>query len=277
MSASQSALIFLHVPRTGGTTFASVIKRQYHANAILPLYDSDFGEELRPSGQNDLLRVVMGHFYFGAHTFLRRPCRYITLLRDPIERIISDYYYVRRSPAHHFYDSAQSISLEEFVEYCSDNDQTRQLAGKCGVPSAETSLDELLNIAKANLTDHFPVVGITEEFDRPVVLAKRMFDWKRPFYTNQNATRRRPRKDQLSQETLRVIEAHNEADIDLYRYAKDLLHEQVRAQGAGFEGELRSFKKLNRAFGRLGRVASPARRGAAATIPVAARLFRRAE
>jgi len=286
-------LIFLHLPKTAGSTLRGTIERQYNSSSILHLYESDFGEELAaiPPSQMDRLRVVIGHFYFGAHTFLSKPSAYITLLRDPIERIVSHYYYARRAPSHYFYDSARKLSLKEFVEYCSrmsnksgtalgycsDNDQTRQLAGQCGVPSFGTSSDEMLNIAKRNLAEHFAVVGITEEFDRSLILITRILGWRHPFYTRQNVTRRHPRKDELPQETLDVIQAYNELDLELYCYAEKLFQKQIRAQGPSFENQLQRFKKLNATYGRLHLLLSAARMGAVAKIPVAARLFMKHE
>src|SRR5437667_105406 len=78
--------------------------------------------------------------------------------------------------------SAAGIALG----FCSDNDQTRQLAGKCGIPKARTSAEEMLRIAKRNLTEHFTVVGVTEKFDRSLLLMKRCLGWGRPFYVSDN-------------------------------------------------------------------------------------------
>jgi hypothetical protein len=271
---AQPLIIFVHLPKTAGSTLVRIIERQYPASSILRLYESDFGDELAgiPSSQMDRLRVVLGHFYFGVHAFSSRPVRYITFLRDPIERIISHYYYVRQSPTHYFYDSAQKMSMAKFVEYCSDNDQTRQLAGRCGVPSLGTSSDELLNVAKSNLTKYFPVVGITEEFDRSLILMKRVLEWNYPVYTSQNVTRDRPRKNDIPQDALDVIRKHNELDQELYRYAQKVLQKEIDAQGPTFDNELRRFRKLNSAYGKLDGLLSSVRR---AGIPVAARFTRR--
>src|SRR5689334_6319058 len=132
---SKPVLIFLHLPKAAGTTLTQIIERQYGASAILPLYDSSFGEELTvlSSSRMDNVRVVTGHVYFGAHAFLSRPSTYITMLRDPIDRVISHYYFVRGDPSHYLYDHAQKLSLKEYVEFCDrqepNNDQTRLLAG----------------------------------------------------------------------------------------------------------------------------------------------------
>jgi hypothetical protein len=291
--ASGTKLIFLHVPKTAGSTFRHIIQRQYDSSSILHLYDSDFGEELSAISPNqiDRLRVVMGHFYFGAHNFLSQPTTYITFLRDPIERVISHYYYARHAPAHHFYDSARKMSLNEFVEYSSrmstnsgtalgyfsDNDQTRQLAGECGVPSFRTSSDEMLNIAKKNLADHFALVGITEEFDRSLILISKLLGWRHPFYTKQNVTSRHPHKEELPRETLRVLQAHNQLDLELYRYAKELFQDRIQAQGPSFENQLQRFRKLNTTYGRLHLLISAAKRGVAARSPITARLFTKHE
>jgi Galactose-3-O-sulfotransferase len=290
---SQPLIIFLHVPKMAGSTLRSIIERRHDSTSILHLYESDFGEELLaiPPRQMDRLRVVMGHFYFGAHTFLSQPSTYITFLRDPIDRVISHYYYAQRAPSHYFYHSARKLSLKEFVEYCSrmsnksgtalgycsDNDQTRQLAGQCGVPSFGTSSDEMLNIAKRQLAEHFAVVGITEEFDRSLILISRLLGWRHPYYTKQNVTRRHPRKDELPRETLHVIQAYNELDVELFRYAERLLREQIHDQDPSFENQLRRFKKVNATYGRLHRLVSSVRRGAVAKLPAAVRLLMRHE
>jgi hypothetical protein len=99
-------LIFLHLPKTARSALRGIIQRQYGSSSILPLDESSFGEELAaiPPSQMDRLRAVMGHFFFGAHTFLSKPSIYITVLRDPLDRVISRYYFVRRSPLDPIYD-----------------------------------------------------------------------------------------------------------------------------------------------------------------------------
>jgi Galactose-3-O-sulfotransferase len=277
---SQPLVVFQHLPKTAGSTLRGIIHRQYGSSRILPLYASSFGEELAaiPPSQMDRLRAVMGHFYFGAHTFLSKPCTYITVLRDPVDRVISCYYFARRSPLDPLYDSVRRMSLKEFAETWVDNDQTRILAGKYGAPSSETcSYDELLNIAKENLAKYFAVVGITEEFDRSLILMKRILGWRNPFYMRRNVTRGRPRKGEISQETLYAIQANNELDLELYRYGKKLFQEQIGSQSPSFENELQRFRKLNGTYGRLHVLLSVGRRITAAKILAGARLFMRHE
>lgn len=250
-------IIFLHLPKTAGSTLARIIQGQYAASSIISLYDSMLGEELAsiPQSQLNHLRVVMGHLYFGVHNFLSGPSAYITMLRDPVDRVISHYYFVRQDPSHYLYDSAHKLSLQEYVVSCNrqepNNDQTRLLAGKRDASSFGTCSDEMLDIAERNLAEHFAVVGITEEFDRSLILMKRNLGWRSPFYINQNVSRHRPRKEGISLETLRVVQAYNELDIELYRFAKELFQEQIHSQGPSFAKELDRFKKLNSFYARF--------------------------
>ena len=249
-------VFFLHLPRTAGTTLARVIERQYTSEAILPLYDSSTGEELGrvPPARLDSLRAVVGHFYFGAHRFLGRPSTYVTVLRDPVDRVISHYYFVRGYPTHYLHETARRMSLSEYVISCDlaepNNDQTRLLCGEYQGSVPDRCTHEMLPVAKKNLREHCAVVGLTEDFDRSLIVMKRVLGWSTPFYVRQNVSPQRLRRNDLSDETLRVIRAYNQLDLELYRHAEALLQEQVSCQGDSFESEVRAFKRLNALVGR---------------------------
>jgi hypothetical protein len=246
---APQTLIFLHLPKTAGTTLAHILEGEYGGSAVLRMYESTSGEELAvlPTPRLDGTRVVMGHFDFGVHRFVPKPSTYISVLREPIGRVISHYQFVRRSPTHYLFDASRSMSLGEFVVACGaeepNNDQTRLLAGAGPLSSANGQ--ERLIAAKEHLRDHFEVIGITEDFDRSVLLMKRAFGWRTPFYARRNVTRRRPLRGTVPDSTLQVIAAHNELDVELYRYARSLFDAQVHCQGPSLERELRAFKRLN--------------------------------
>jgi hypothetical protein len=250
-------LIFLHLPRTAGTTLAHILARQYGETALLRLYDSSSGEELSSmsTSQLEAVRVIMGHFSFGAHRFLQHESAYFTVLREPVSRVISHYSFVRRSPTHYLYETAQGLGLPEFVASCGleepNNDQTRMLAGEHRLTGSARSAERVLGAAKEHLRDHFAVTGLTEDFDRSILLMKRVFDWKAPYYARENVSRGRPSSQRLSSETLRVIAAHNQLDLALYQFARDIFAAQLQQHGGSLESELRSFRRMNSLRGRL--------------------------
>jgi hypothetical protein len=251
IAETPPVVIFLHAPKTGGTTLVRIIERQCASGSVLSLYDSSYGEELAayPSDQIRHLRAVVGHFYFGVHAFIPRPSLYIILLRDPVDRVISHYHFVRREPGHYLHQAANELSLSEFVVACGvdepNNDQTRLLAGRYQAEGNAPCADDMLAAAKQNLREHVAVAGLTEEFDRSLLLMRRTFGWGTPFYVRENVTKKSLRREVVSPETRRVIEEYNALDQEIYDDARSLFKERVRGQDASFQPELSRFRKLN--------------------------------
>lgn len=241
-------LIFLHLPKTAGTTLASVLEHEYGADAIVNCYDMTFVDDLA-SIEPDVLeraRVIQGHFYFGVHSVLSRPASYITMLRDPVDRVVSHYHFVRSQPDHYLYAEANALSLVDFVISRAgdepNNDQTRLLAGaRTNTPDAST----LLDIAKQHLLDHFKVVGLTEEFDRSMILMKRVLGWKTPHYVSQNVGHYSTAREMLSADVLRQINDFNALDRELYEFARLRFVAEIKRQDATFEREVLSFRLSN--------------------------------
>jgi hypothetical protein len=248
-------LIFLHLPKTAGSTLAEILERQYTPRGIVRLYESSADEvvaSLPPSGFAHA-NAIMGHFRYGVHRYVPGPTTYLTVLREPIDRVISHYYYVRNDPTHYLWELAQHVDLREFVVACGtqepNNDQVRLLAGSKSDSVSLAHGRELLIAAEQHLRDHFPVVGLTEDFDRSILLMKRALGWRLPFYARRNVGKARPRKAVVSAEALDVIRTYNQFDLELYNYACDLLACQAKASGPSLTNELRRFKWLNRIYG----------------------------
>jgi len=92
--------IFLHIPKTGGTTLHSALSWQYLGRPTLWLKPSEASERWSPPQIQGLdcehrshLRLVRGHAYYGVHTEFPGQTTYITLLRHPLGHIRSQYKY----------------------------------------------------------------------------------------------------------------------------------------------------------------------------------------
>ncbi|MEM7591329.1 MAG: sulfotransferase family 2 domain-containing protein [Cyanobacteria bacterium P01_A01_bin.83] len=264
---TEKSIIFLHIPKVGGTTVNKIIDRQYKQNTIYRIRtDSrkriqDCVDEFKviPSSEKERIKVVMGHMGFGLHDFLPQPSVYITLLRDPIERTISYYYYVLRKSNHYLHQKVtyEKMSLEDCINTGIstelDNSQTRILSASNGdsdstVPFGQCN-EEMLEKAKKNLQEHFIGVGLVESFDKSLLLFKKLLNWNNTFYLKRNVTKSRPLQSDFSQETLNLIKKQNEFDIELYKYASELFNQQVAQQGSSFEKELQKFDQLNSLYG----------------------------
>jgi len=189
---------------------------------------------------------------FGLHELLTRRATYITLLRNPIERVISDYYFILSHPVHSLHETlhSESISLVEFASMGRfpgvENLQTRLLSGRGVSPKACTT--DMFDEARRNLREHFSVVGLTERFDETLILLKRLFQWRFMLYTRRNVGRNRPDTRSVDEHTLRVIESSNQLDIRLYDYARAMFEEQISRQGLDFDIELEALRRVNRQY-----------------------------
>ena len=271
MSNAEKSLIFLHIPKAAGTTLRTIIDRQFHEGAIFTFDGrSEYAFKNVHKEEKARIRCVRGHIWFGLHEYLPQPSTYFTMLRDPVDRVISGYYYVFQNPFHYLFDevTSRNMSLKDFVSsgisWAQSNGQTCLISG-----IEETMLGTsygnyghlspyVLEVAKKNLQDYFTVVGLSERFDESLLLLKRTFGWKNIQYTKQNVNRKRLRKAEIPNDTLRLIEKYNELDIELYNFAKQLFERQIYQQGFSFKKELRVFKLRNKLYQEYFRLTSSA-------------------
>ena len=214
------ALIFLHVPKTAGTTLWLILRRQYSPAAVVRCDADDFAplHALTPP-ERDQTRVFLGHFPFGLHQQLDRPATYVTVLRDPVERTLSRYAHVLRDgpddacrpgDACRPDDAARpGLSLEAYLTQGlgeKDNWQTRLLAGPEAMALPEGQCDrDVLEQAQRHLAERFVVAGLTERFEETVLLLQRTFGWRLPCYARENVGPRRLRQAQVPGEVMALI------------------------------------------------------------------------
>lgn len=256
----KAALIFVHIPKAAGTTLNRILEQQYKPTRIFAIKVLTFQQDLQrlkslPESDRQKIKVLRGHFHHGMHTLLPTDSVYMTVVRDPVDRLISHYYYVSSLPNHYLHDQikTQHMSLKDYA--CSnltlevDNHQTRMLAGGDEVqdPIGQAST-QMLERAKQNLREQFAVVGIAERFDETLILLKELFDWSLPLYYKRNVTRGRPKKERISEADRHAIETRNALDMELYRYANALLDEQIQTYVRFFRIKLFLFRLLNRGY-----------------------------
>ncbi len=250
-------VVFLHIPKSGGTTLHAIIERQYPSDRIYTVDGAHVRESIAafkalPEAERRRLLVLKGHMSFGLHAWLPQPSTYITLLRDPVERAISHYYHILRTPHHTHHPTLVSqngetrMSLHEFVlagvSRIVDNGQVRALCGREDVPYGGCTADMLAQ-AQANIEDYFTLVGFTERFDETLVLLKRAFGWKVDAYLRRNVGKNRPATDSVPPETLRLLTEMNEFDIALYRYAEERFTAATATMGDSFTADLNRFRR----------------------------------
>jgi hypothetical protein len=257
MSETNETLLFLHIPKTGGSTVYKILERQYSWAERLRLESPEIARfKTLSAAERGRYRLIHGHLYFGFHRFIQGASTYITFLRHPVERVLSFYYYARSTPDHYLHSQLANKRLDLKTAIAGEltpelrNGQIRQLAGEEWEDPQRVITRAALERAQANLT-HFRVVGLLEEFDASLLLLRRAFGWHLPFYIKENVTKEKPDEIFLDPETRGLIEEANRLDLELYEYARNLFDEQCRAAGDSFAEELSHFRRSNRDSVRL--------------------------
>lgn len=233
-------IIFLHLPKAGGTTLRSIFYDQYAYLKKGELHTINRTKETPdflklPQEKRDQIKILLGHFPFGLHNNLNGEFDYVTFMRDPIDRAISAYYYNKGNENSDVYDliNKNNLSLDQYldknIEPWSNNAMTKHLAG-CNLEEFQTECTSaFFETAKANLKDKFIAVGLTERFDESLLIFKKKLGWRNVKYKNQNVTPKRKAVSEIQEETLRKIKNLNAFDLQLYEIGKSMFEKDLQS------------------------------------------------
>jgi hypothetical protein len=232
----QPLVVFLHLRKTAGSTVRFVARRQYRRGELIT-FDAPpaVGGANRmwndlPAERRTQIKCVQGHFPFAPNLFAPRTISCLTILRDPVQRVVSFYFFNLHNPETRFHAAINRnrLTLEQFVQSEQfaeiHNLQTRMLAGA----NADSGPSEMLDTAIANLRERFAVVGVSERLDETLLLCRAKFGWRRLVYRRINVTHRRPQLNAISAETIAAIERANTLDRTLYNGARERMDQLVR-------------------------------------------------
>ena len=231
----KESIIFLHLPKTAGTTLNRLIEWEYPLRemySVDPVFFEWSAAHMRKLPERRLCRTRMfkGHMLFGLHEILPQPATYITVLRNPIDRVLSAFYFMRSYRLHplHWKLRRENWTIEQYVERTTrDSVQSKIIAGaEYHTPCTQDVLDRAID----NLNRYFSIVGLSERFEESLALMKLRFGWQLKSYSSFNVTRSRPKKAELAQSTIDLIAEKNRFDVALYAHATKLFESAVAKQ-----------------------------------------------
>lgn len=208
----MSKLIFIHIPKTGGTTINAAMQGTFwqtepgfNYRHILKDKSSNSGDLFDPEN----LEEFKGHSIF-------------MMLRHPIDRLVSEYYFIRER--NEFVNDLKT-KPKDLISYAqspqTQNYMTGFLKGKKmydPVPVSQKDLDDVIeSIEKLDIH-----TGIFEHFGDSLayISQKTGIVWNDTIDIKR-VTLRRPKVDELSKEIQDLIMESNQLDMKLYAFCLD--------------------------------------------------------
>jgi Sulfotransferase family len=217
---------FLHLPKTGGTSFTNALAA---TRTVTPPFEPNDRIPSNLAKELDTFDIVAGHLSHDDydHWFSERSA--FTVLRDPIERCLSWYWFCRNvvpievtapevASAKHL-DPEQYFSQDRSIIFrISMNGQCRQLGGHLNFCGSDDRA--LMARAMANLRK-MVWVGFSETLDADIERLRRLPEFSGlPAIGRVNTANR---DHPVSTAVREIISRNNQCDLELYEFGMSLM------------------------------------------------------
>lgn len=211
-------VLSLHIPKTAGTSFRNILKEVYGEKAVVRFDINNKGvvrlnQEFYTKKKLPDSRVIHGHFTYrdiNTQFDLPKDIQKITWLRNPVDRVISNYFYLESRLKTLLNEEQNNLNIlskmqRSLIEYARD----------------EINRNRQSNFLSGITLEEFDFVGIQEDFENDLIEISKVLNWEKlPNILHQNKT---PiKKNNLNIEIIKEIEWLNQNDMELYKNALHL-------------------------------------------------------
>jgi hypothetical protein len=224
--------LFLHIPKTAGTSFRRALARELRPDHNISIdrvrdskkRDDAFREAIDEFLERDNIMRFMfasGHIKMEEAERIRqaiaRPVKFITILRDPVERVISEFRY-QSTPAHPQNSDFVKLfpTIETFITHPrSQNKMRRHLALR----------GEKLESTIRRLENDFSLVGVVESYSFFVKLCSQLVGRPLDWDVRERVTEATAHNDiEVNEDLRKTIRALNSEDDRLWNHFSDRIH-----------------------------------------------------
>lgn len=235
----ENGLIFIHIPKTGGTTVFSLLQKNNPLKKIRQIYTLAERRAFRslPEEKKEPCNLVSGHFPYGLHEDLpARSWQYLVMLREPAARVASFYFHVLRHPDHYLYAKITEkgpVSFEVFIQKQPpvlemDNLQVRYLSNTLDKAVGTLTVKDFEKALRV-LTQDITAFGILERFDDSIAHFADCFQWRFLEYVPLNQSPPSCETFVIDPAVRRNILKRNRLDEELYRTAFAVFSTRISA------------------------------------------------
>lgn len=232
----KNKIFFLHMPKCGGTSVNEAIQRSFgsnektsyfHLRARASFRAAEMTQSQLTTFREQLLiycmysndyRYISGHFNYNHRVFqeFRNEWSYITILRQPVQKWISQYFYDRYKIGFH---CKINSNIEEFVDSERGISFGSEYVKKLLEPSTNLDLrsDEAINLAIKNLSN-FRLVGVLEELSTFISNYENIFGVRlKVNQKNSNPLSKVQQQEKITDKVLQKIEEICQPDNLVYQ------------------------------------------------------------
>jgi hypothetical protein len=231
-------IVFIHIPKTAGTSLTRTIDKNYPAQKVRSLYNPEtYAIDIPRELKDPDVQVVYGHFVFDSN-WLQGADYIFTFLRHPVHRVVSNYLHLRRSstPVHKEWmkDVENIYGLLDHKQ--TFNMMTRRLGGFVEIGPFKADLEGARKKAIENM-QKMNLIGITEQYEESLLILSKDLGWKHLRQPHHNVSPERDEFNLLVKEAYDAIAEKNALDMEIYEIGKEMLAGRMR--------EINLFDKLN--------------------------------
>lgn len=246
-------IIFIHQYKSFGSTFSYILAKNYRPESLFHINSENISKEtkkcLKKNGR--LKRVIFGHIRLSPELLENSGWErtlVISFVRNPIDRIISYYNYIRTKPNHALHEKVLHLSFSQFIRSDLNVDIVNGQARRLLMGSEKGLGDSVATINQ--ISKNVSLLLPTDKFDSHLIALKECLGWSDIYYRVRNKSEKIIKRESLSIEDVDYLKLLNETDTALYEFAKTqsaaLLSEinKIKMKTAGFRLKNRIWKKL---------------------------------